>query len=68
MPSIPQIPPREREEQDNRLTFGDLAEYMLTLGELHNLLDESNAPQKFAIQMKIMDEIDAIIDALSIRK
>jgi hypothetical protein len=58
---------RNKEQQD-KLTFGDLAEYMLTLGELHNLLEESNAPQKFAVQMKIMDEIDAIIDALSIRK
>jgi hypothetical protein len=56
------------QEQQDRLTFGDLAEYMLTLGELHNLLEESNAPQKYAIQIKIMDEIDAIIDALSIRK
>jgi len=55
-------------DQQEKLTFGDLAEYMLTLGELHNLLEESNAPQKFAIQIKIMDEIDAIIDALSIRK
>lgn len=58
----------QNREQQDKLTFGDLAEYMLTLGELHNLLEESNAPQKFAVQMKIMDEIDAIIDALSIRK
>jgi len=58
----------QNKDQQDRLTFGDLAEYMLTLGELHNLLDESNAPQKYAIQVKIMDEIDAIIDALSIRK
>jgi hypothetical protein len=58
----------QNKDQQDRLTFGDLAEYMLTLGELHNLLDESNAPQKYAIQIKIMDEIDAIIDALSIRK
>lgn len=59
---------KEKQEQENRLTFGDLSEYMLTLGELHNLLQDSNAPQKYAIQIKIMDEIDAIIDALSIRK
>jgi hypothetical protein len=58
----------QNKDQQDRLTFGDLAEYMLTLGELHNLLDESNAPQKYSIQIKIMDEIDAIIDALSIRK
>jgi hypothetical protein len=58
----------QQEQQQDKLTFGDLAEYMLTLGELHNLLEESNAPQKYAIQIKIMDEIDAIIDALSIRK
>lgn len=58
----------QNKDQQDKLTFGDLAEYMLTLGELHNLLDESNAPQKYAIQIKIMDEIDAIIDALSIRK
>jgi hypothetical protein len=58
----------QNKNQQDRLTFGDLAEYMLTLGELHNLLEESNAPQKFAVQIKIMDEIDAIIDALSIRK
>ena len=59
---------KEKQEQENRLTFSDLSEYMLTLGELHNLLQDSNAPQKYAIQIKIMDEIDAIIDALSIRK
>jgi hypothetical protein len=58
----------KQEEQTEKLTFGDLAEYMLTLGELHNLLEESNAPQKYALQIKICDEIEAIIDFLSIRK
>ena len=58
----------QQEEQQEKLTFGDLAEYMLTLGELHNLLEESNAPQKYALQIKICDEIEAIIDFLSIRK
>jgi hypothetical protein len=29
----------QQEEQNEKLTFGDLAEYMLTLGELHNLLE-----------------------------
>ncbi len=58
----------KQEEQQEKLTFGDLAEYMLTLGELHNLLEESNAPQKYALQIKICEEIDAIIDFLSIRK
>jgi hypothetical protein len=58
----------KQEEQTEKLTFGDLAEYMLTLGELHNLLEESNAPQKYALQVKICDEIEAIIDFLSIRK
>jgi len=60
---------KEKQEQhEEKLTFGDLAEYMLTLGELHNLLEESNAPQKYALQIKICDEIEAIIDFLSIRK
>jgi hypothetical protein len=59
---------QKEEEQTEKLTFGDLAEYMLTLGELHNLLEESNAPQKYALQIKICDEIEAIIDFLSIRK
>lgn len=58
----------KQEEQTEKLTFGDLAEYMLTLGELHNLLEESNDPQKYALQIKICDEIEAIIDFLSIRK
>jgi hypothetical protein len=58
----------KQEEQTEKLTFGDLAEYMLTLGELHNLLEESNVPQKYALQIKICDEIEAIIDFLSIRK
>lgn len=58
----------KQEEQQEKLTFGDLSEYMLTLGELHNLLEESNAPQKYALQIKICDEIEAIIDFLSIRK
>jgi hypothetical protein len=59
---------QKEDEQTEKLTFGDLAEYMLTLGELHNLLEESNAPQKYALQIKICDEIEAIIDFLSIRK
>jgi len=58
----------KQEEQVEKLTFGDMAEYMLTLGELHNLLEESNAPQKYALQIKICDEIEAIIDFLSIKK
>jgi hypothetical protein len=58
----------KQEEQVEKLTFVDMAEYMLTLGELHNLLEESNAPQKYALQIKICDEIEAIIDFLSIRK
>jgi hypothetical protein len=58
----------QQQQHEEKLTFGDLAEYMLTLGELHNLLEESNAPQKYALQIKICDEIEAIIDFLSIRK
>jgi hypothetical protein len=58
----------QQQEQQEKLTFGDLAEYMLTLGELHNIIEESNAPQKYALQVKILDEIEAIIDFLSIRK
>lgn len=58
----------QQEEQNEKLTFGDLAEYMLTLGELHNIIEESNAPQKYALQVKILDEIEAIMDFLSIRK
>ena len=60
---------QEKDTQDSeRLTFGDLSEYMLTLGELHNIIEESNAPQKYALQVKILDEIEAIMDFLSIRK
>jgi hypothetical protein len=62
------IKEKQEEQHEEKLTFGDLAEYMLTLGELHNLLEESNAPQKYALQIKICDEIEAIIDFLSIRK
>lgn len=58
----------QQQEQNEKLTFGDLAEYMLTLGELHNIIEESNAPQKYALQVKILDEIEAVIDFLSIRK
>jgi hypothetical protein len=58
----------QQQEQQEKLTFGDLAEYMLTLGELHNIIEESNAPQKYALQVKILDEIEAIIDFLSIKK
>jgi hypothetical protein len=58
----------QQQQHEEKLTFGDLAEYMLTLGELHNIIEESNAPQKYALQVKILDEIEAIIDFLSIRK
>jgi fibrillarin-like rRNA methylase len=53
---------------EDRLTFGDLAEYMMTLTEMLTILEDSNAPQKYALQVKICDEIDAILDALSIQK
>lgn len=68
MPTIPPIPPKEQEGETEKLTFGDLADYMLSLAELHNIIEESNAPQKYALQVKILDEIEAIIDFLSIRK
>lgn len=58
----------QQEEQNEKLTFGDLAEYIITLAELHNIIEESNAPQKYALQVKILDEIDTIIDFLSLRK
>jgi hypothetical protein len=58
----------QQQQHEETLTFGDLAEYMLTLGELHNIIEESNAPQKYALQVKILDEIEAIIDFLSIKK
>jgi len=53
---------------EDRLTFGDLSEYMMSLTEMLTILEDSNAPQKYALQVKICDEIDAILDALSIRK
>ena len=58
----------QQQEQNEKLTFGDLADYMITLAELHNIIEESNDPQKYALQVKILDEIDAVIDFLSIRK
>lgn len=58
----------QQQEQNEKLTFGDLADYMITLAELHNIIEESNAPQKYALQVKILDEIEAVIDFLSIRK
>lgn len=58
----------QQQEQNEKLTFGDLADYMITLAELHNIIEESNAPQKYALQIKILDEIEAVIDFLSIRK
>lgn len=58
----------QEQQQSDKLTFGDLAEYMLSLTEMLTMLEDSNAPQKYALQIKICDEIDAILDALSIRK
>jgi hypothetical protein len=59
---------KEKQEQSDKLTFGDLAEYMMTLTEMLTILDDSNAPQKYELQIKICDEIEAILDTLSIRK
>jgi fibrillarin-like rRNA methylase len=59
---------KEKAKSDDRLTFGDLSEYMMSLTEMLTILEDSNAPQKYALQIKICDEIDAILDALSIRK
>ena len=58
----------QQQEQEEKLTFADMADYMLSLAELHNIIEESNAPQKYALQVKILDEIEAIIDFLSIKK
>ena len=58
----------QNKEQQDKLTFGDLAEYMMSLTEMLTILEDSKAPQKYALQVKICDEIDAILDALSIRK
>lgn len=62
------IKEQDQVNQSNKLTFGDLAEYMLSLTEMLAMLDESNAPQKYQLQVKICDEIDAILDVLSVQK
>jgi hypothetical protein len=42
-----------------------MVDYMISLGELLNILEDSNAPQKYALQIKICNEIDSILDLLS---
>ena len=53
------------EQEEKTITFDDMVDYMISLGELLNILEDSNAPQKYALQIKICNEIDSILDLLS---
>jgi fibrillarin-like rRNA methylase len=53
------------EQEEKTITFDDMVNYMISLGELLTILEDSNAPQKYALQIKICDEIDGILDLLS---
>jgi hypothetical protein len=53
------------QQEEKNITFDDMVNYMISLGELLTILEDSNAPQKYALQIKICDEIDGILDLLS---
>lgn len=53
------------DNQEATLAFDEMVDYMISLGELLNLLEDSNVPQKYALQIKIANEIDSILDLLS---
>ena len=53
------------EQEDKTIGFDDMVNYMISLGELLTILEDSNAPQKYALQIKICNEIDSILDLLS---
>lgn len=53
------------DNQEATLAFDEMVDYMISLGELLNLLEDSNIPQKYALQIKIANEIDSILDLLS---
>ena len=50
------------EQEDKTIGFDDMVNYMISLGELLTILEDSNAPQKYALQIKICNEIDNILD------
>ena len=52
-------------QEEKSIGFDDMVNYMISLGELLTILEDSNAPQKYALQIKICDEIDSILDLLS---
>jgi len=52
-------------QEDQSIKFDDMVNYMISLGELLTILEDSNAPQKYALQIKICNEIDSILDLLS---
>jgi hypothetical protein len=54
------------ENQEATVAFDELVNYMMSLGELLTILEDSNAPQKYALQVKIADEIEHILDLLSV--
>lgn len=54
------------ENQEATVAFDDMVNYMMSLGELLTILEDSNAPQKYALQVKIADEIESILDLLSV--
>lgn len=56
------------DNQEATLAFDEMVDYMISLGELLNLLEDSNIPQKYALQIKIANEIDSILDLLSFAK
>lgn len=53
------------DNQEATLAFDEMVDYMISLGELLNLLEDSSVPQKYALQIKIANEIDSILDLLS---
>lgn len=55
------------QEVKEEVSFDDRVSYMVNLGELLMMLEDSSVPNKYGLQVKICNEIEAIIDSISIR-
>jgi len=47
------------------IPFDERVSYMVNLGELLMIIEDSSAPNKYSLQVKVCNEIEAIIDSIS---
>lgn len=55
---------KEKDEENAFEVFDELQGYIINLAELLSIISDSNASGKYALEEKITDEIDQVMDIL----